>query len=78
MMDKTNSNTYRFHSEVVEVISTGAESTVKMICNPGYIVIEIQNEIKMKMGDRIIVTGKLDILSTEKDCSSYPNHDPNN
>ncbi len=78
MMDKTDSNTYCFHCEVVEVISTGAESTVKMICNPGSIIIEFHNEGKMKMGDRIIVTGNLDILSTEKDCNSYSNHNPNN
>jgi len=78
MMNKTDSNTYCFHCEVVEIISTGAESTVKMICNPGSLIIEIQNERKMKMGDRIIVTGNLDILSTEKDCNSYSNHNSHN
>ena len=78
MMDKADSNIYRFHCEVVEVISTGAESTIKVICNPGSIIIEIPNERKIKMGDRIIVTGNLNILSSEKDCSSDPYNIPNN
>ena len=76
-MDNAGSNTYRFHCEIVEIISTETNSTVKMICNPGSIIVDIPYEKKYKLGDRIIVTGNLEILSTEKDCVSESHYVPN-
>ena len=72
-MDNTGANTYRFHCEAMEIISVGSESYVKMICRPGSIIVEIPYDKNIRLGDRIIVTGNLVIISTGKDCNSEPN-----
>jgi len=45
-----------------------------MISNPGSIIVDIPYSNNFKLGDRVIVTGNLQIISIEKDCNSEPNH----
>jgi len=74
MMENAGSNTYRLSCKVVEVISTGTKSSIRMISNPGSIIVDIPYSNNFKLGDRVIVTGNLNIIATEKDCSSEANH----
>jgi hypothetical protein len=57
----------------MEIISVGSDSFVKTICRPGSIIVEIPYDKNIRLGDRIIVTGNLVIISTGKDCNSEPN-----
>ena len=77
-MDKPVANTYRFYCEAMELISSGSRSYVKLICRPGSIIVEIPYDKNISLGDRVIITGSLNIITTEKDCNSEPNHIPNN
>jgi hypothetical protein len=77
-MEASGANTYRFKCEVVEVIYAGDNPVVKMICNPGSMIVEVPYEKSLKLGDHLIVTGELDITSTEKDCNSEIDHIPRN
>lgn len=73
-MAYSDSNTYRFSCKVVEIISTGTESSVKTISNPGSIIVDIPHSKDFKLDDRIIVTGTFNIIAVEKDCSGETNH----
>ncbi len=63
------SNTYRFYCQVVEVIHKDGSGLIKTICNPGSLIIEIPNDGKALLGDKLIVTGKLQIKTTESNKS---------
>ena len=69
-MDAPQSNNYRFKCEVVEVIYQGEQPVVKMIGNPGSLILELPFKGHFKLGDRLIITGQLSITSFEKDCDN--------
>ena len=72
-MEMSESNTYRFKCEVVEVIYKGENPVVKMICNPGSMIVEVPKKGDIQLGDCLILTGELNISSLEKDCNSESN-----
>jgi len=64
-MTSVQSNTYRFYCQVVEVINKDGHRLIKTICNPGPLIIETPDDGKTKLGDKLIVTGRIQIESME-------------
>jgi hypothetical protein len=71
MMEKGESNTYRFYGEVAEVIYSEDASVIKLVCKSGSIIIQIPYDPNVKLGDRFLVTGKLNLIFTEKVSNNY-------
>jgi hypothetical protein len=71
MMERGDSNTYRFYGEVAEVIYSEDASVIKLVCKSGSIIIQIPYDPNVKLGDRFLVTGKLKLILTEKLPVSY-------
>ena len=64
-MIQTASNRYRFQCEVVEVIHKDGSRMIKAVCNPGSIIIETPDVGNIQLGDKLTVTGTLQIDSIE-------------
>ena len=75
-MERGDSNTYRFYCEVVEVINTGETPSIKMVCKPGSMIIQMPYDQKIKLGDKFLVTGELKLMSAERDNISEAEYIP--
>ena len=67
-MEKTGANRYRFNCQVVEVIRRGEDRMIKLVTDPGSMIIEIPFARPVKLGERLVLTGDLVITSAEEDC----------
>lgn len=67
-MEEHASNRYRFSSEVVEVIHKDGVAVIKVVTNPGTMIIETSCDSPVKLGDRLTLTGDLVITSIEEEC----------
>lgn len=72
-MSSDTSNTYRFYCQVIEVIHKDGGRLIKTMCNPGSLIIETPDDGKAKLGDKLIVTGSLRIVSMESNKSIEKN-----
>lgn len=59
------SNRYRFQCEVVEVIHKDGSRMIKAICTPGSIIIETPDDGNIQLGDKLMVSGTLQIDKIE-------------
>lgn len=59
------SNQYKFSCEVAELISRKGNRIIRVLCNPGTIIIEVPDDGKMQLGDKVQVTGRIEIDSME-------------
>jgi len=56
-MTAGNDNDLMFHCEVVEIISSGDKRVVKVMCNPGALILKIPNNLNARLGDQLKVSG---------------------
>jgi len=59
------SNQYNFSCEVAELISRQGKRIIRVLCNPGTIIIEVPDDGKMQLGDKVQVSGRIEIDSME-------------
>ena len=78
LMVSEDSNRYRFHCEVVEVIYQDGKRIIKAMCNPGTMIIETPDDGKIQLGDRLVVTGTIQIENSESDSNSETKYLTNN
>lgn len=64
-MTLNQSNRYCFHCEVAEMISRNGKRIIKAVCTPGTIIIEIPDDGKIQLGEKVQLTGTIQIESVE-------------
>jgi hypothetical protein len=64
-MTLKHSNRYNFQCEVAEMISRNGRRIIRVLCNPGTIIIEVPDDGKMQLGDKVQVSGRIEIESME-------------
>jgi len=60
-MEKGLTNTYQFSCRVVEVIYKEDKRVIKVVCNPGSLIIETPDAGKAQLGDRLLLSGSFHI-----------------
>jgi hypothetical protein len=75
-MTVSTANTYQFSCQVVEVIYNADKRIIKAICNPGSMIIETPDAGKAQLGDRLMITGSLNIdtVRIENNNENRSNH----
>ncbi len=58
-------NRYSFHCEVAELISRNGSRIIRVLCNPGTLIIEIPDDGNMQLGGKVQVTGSIQIESVQ-------------
>lgn len=56
-MDSGTTNNYQFSCRVVEVIYKEERRIIKVVCNPGSLIIETPDAGKAQLGDRLLLKG---------------------
>lgn len=64
-MTLNQSNRYCFHCKVAEMISRNGKRIIKATCSPGTIIIEIPDDGKIQLGEKVQVTGTIQVESVE-------------
>ena len=74
-MAVTESNTFHLSCKVSEVIHQDRKRIIRVMCNPGSLIIETPDDGKVQLGDSLHVTGTLHIerLESEKPAE-HNNH----
>lgn len=72
-MSSDPANTYNFSCQVVEIIYKGEKRIIKVMCNPGSLIIETPDAGKAQLGDRLQVSGTLHIDKVKFE-NSVQNH----
>lgn len=64
-MSLIQANRYSFHCEVAELISRNGSRIIRVLCNPGTLIIEIPDEGNMQLGGKVQVKGSILIESVQ-------------
>jgi hypothetical protein len=69
-METGATNTYQLSCRVVEVIYKEDKRIIKVVCNPGSIILETPDAGKAQLGDRLHLTGSFQIDTIRAENSS--------
>lgn len=65
-MSAQKADTFSLKGEILEILDQDETSTIKIICKPEWILLNINNSEECKLGDKVIVDGQFTVKGLYK------------